>query len=68
VAGRIGFWLKAAGGASVAMTLMACYGVPPDPDDPDTDPTEGTGGTGETETEGSGSSGGAGEVEPAPRR
>lgn len=45
-AGRVGRWLKAAGGASVAMTLMACYGVPYDPDDPtDTDPTSGTEGT-----------------------
>lgn len=49
---RIGFWLKAAGGASVAMTLMACYGVPVDPNDPtDTDPSEGTGTTtGDTPT------------------
>ena len=51
LADRLGFWIKAAGGASVAMTLMACYGVPVMPDDPDTDPSEGTGGsTGDTPT------------------
>lgn len=58
LAGRIGFWLKAAGGASVAMTLMACYGVPYDPNEPtdtDTDPTEGTSvSAGETESSSSG--------------
>jgi hypothetical protein len=62
LAGRIGFLLKAAGGASVAMTLMACYGVPYEPNDStdtDTDPTEGTVSTGETESSSGSSSGGA---------
>ena len=51
LAERLGLLLKVTGGASVAMTLIACYGVPYDPNDPtDTDPTEGTSvSAGETE-------------------
>jgi hypothetical protein len=59
LADRVGFWLKAAGGASVAMTLMACYGLPVDPYDPtDTDPSEGTGGASGDTAMSSSSSGG----------
>lgn len=36
---RVGFWLKAAGGSAVAVTMMACYGVPPDGPYPDDDST-----------------------------
>lgn len=57
---RVGFWLKAMGGASVAMTLMACYGVPPDDPDPtDGDTTEGSGGGSDTDAPASSTGGGA---------
>ena len=60
--GRVGSWIKAAGGGAVAVTMMACYGVPPDgpyPDDSTTtnETEEGSGSEGSTAATSEGSSG-----------
>lgn len=62
---RIGTWFKAVGAGAVSVTMMACYGVPPDEPLPDDTGSTGSDATDTSEqTEGTtapGSSGGEGQ-------